>query len=174
MKQIFFDGRIGREGAEVRTTQTGKKYIRFSVANNSFVRGNEKTEWFDVTCFDQTIVEKRAQYLTRGSYVIINGTLNTEVNVDKQGKVWVNQYVTATTIEMPMFGKKDSEGNVAAGASTAPTVSTYTGGTMSTGVLKPNAGAATPAPQTAPVTPKLKTAAESVITTMGDDDDLPF
>ena len=108
MKSITFDGRIGANGAEVRTTKGGKPYVRFSVANNSFVNSQEKTEWFDVTSYDPHVIENRISVLTKGTYVIIGGQLNTEVNV-KDGKVWVNQYVTASTIDVPYFKKGGDE-----------------------------------------------------------------
>ena len=56
MKTITFDGRIGASGAEVRTTKGGKPYVRFSVANNSFANGAEKTEWYEVTSYDEYII----------------------------------------------------------------------------------------------------------------------
>ena len=145
MKQIQFDGRIGANGAEVRTTKGGKQYVRFSVANNSFANGAEKTEWYDVTSYDPYIIENRVKYLTKGTYVIISGVPNIEVNV-KEGKIWLNQYVTATTIDTPSFKKKDEDGaqsTVTANAGVSP----YTGGTpsqySSTRVPKPQ-----PAPST--------------------------
>lgn len=143
MKQIQFDGRIGANGAEVRTTKGGKQYVRFSVANNSFANGAEKTEWYDVTSYDPYVIENRVKYLTKGTYVIISGVPNIEVNV-KEGKIWLNQYVTATTIDTPSFKKKDEDS--AQATVTESTVSTFTGSTQQnsfTSIPKP---LATPAP----------------------------
>ena len=127
MKSITFDGRIGANGAEIRQTRGGKPYVRFSVANNSFVNNQEKTEWFDVTSYDPYVIENRVKYLTKGTYVIINGSLNTDVNV-KDNKVWVNQYVTASTIDTPYFGKKgdDEQSPQAIQTNVEPEVSTFT------------------------------------------------
>ena len=129
MKSITFDGRIGANGAEVRQTKGGRPYIRFSVANNSFTNGQEKTEWFDVTCYDQFIIENRTKFLTKGTYVIVQGTPNSEINVDRTGKVWLNQYVNAISIELPSFKRKDDE-NTGQNYDDA-VVSTYTGNTSS-------------------------------------------
>ena len=112
MKIISFDGRVGANGTEVKMTKNGRQYARFSVANNSFINGEEKTEWFDVITYDQNFIEKRAQYLTKGSYVIINGHLKTEVNVDQSNKVWINHHVTASTIDTPRFGTKNEQQTV--------------------------------------------------------------
>lgn len=118
MKQISLDGRIGKD-AQVSTTKGGRPYVRFSVANNSFEGGTEKTEWFDITSYDPYIIENRVKYLSKGKYVIINGKLRTEVTT-KDGRIYVNQYVTATNIDEPQFGaKKDDADN------NEPKVSTY-------------------------------------------------
>ena len=111
MKTMTFDGRIGASGAEVRTTKGGKPYVRFSVANNSFANGAEKTEWYEVTSYDEYIINNRVKYLTKGTYVIITGNPNIEVNV-RDGKIWLNQYITATTIDTPSFKKKEDDGTV--------------------------------------------------------------
>lgn len=108
MKSITFDGRIGAKGAEVSATRGGKPFVRFSVANNSFSNGQEKTEWFDVTSYDPFIIENKVNSLTKGTYVIIQGELNTETNV-RDNKVWLNQYVTATSINIPYLGKKNDD-----------------------------------------------------------------
>ena len=48
MKLISFDGRIGANGVEIKTSKTGSTYATFSVANNSFANGKENTEWFEI------------------------------------------------------------------------------------------------------------------------------
>lgn len=159
MKQIIFDGRLGKD-AEVKNTQTGKPYVRFSVANDTFINGTNKTEWFDVTSYDPYVVENRAKYLTKGRYVIISGTLNTEVNV-KNGKVYLNHYVTAVNIDTPSTGNK-KEG------AEEETVSTYTAGTPST-LTKPEE------PKVVEETKQPEPSyAYSTVNDMSSDDDLPF
>ena len=130
MKTIIFDGRVGQNGTEVKTSKNGKQYARFSVANNAYINGEERTEWFDVTVYDQTFIEKRAQYLGKGSYVIVTGSINTEIRPDRTGKIWVNHYVTATNVDTPRLGGKN-ENKDASASTTTPVVSTFTGGTKS-------------------------------------------
>lgn len=107
MKQICFDGRLGAD-AEILTSKNGVKYVRFRVANNSFVNGQEKTDWFDVRSYDNYTVEHASKLLTKGRYVIVNGAFSVEVST-KDGKVWVNQNVTANSIATPSFGSKKEE-----------------------------------------------------------------
>ena len=175
MKQIQFDGRIGANGAEVRTTKGGKQYVRFSVANNSFANGAEKTEWYDVTSYDPYIIENRVKFLTKGTYVIISGTPNVEVNVDRNGKVWLNQYVTASTIDTPTFKKKDEDGTSATAnnGTVNNSLSTYTGSTLSsTTIPKPEPAPAVATVGSAPVSSVSESTADAMSVEI--DDDLPF
>lgn len=125
MRIISFDGRLGRD-AEVHTTKDGKPFIRLQVANNIFTKGEDRTDWFDVTCYDSFIVDKRAKYLTKGTYVIVTGSVTTEVK-PSNGKLWINHYVTANTIDMPRFGKSQES----SAESEEPPVSVYTANTRS-------------------------------------------
>jgi len=129
MKIITFDGRLGKD-AEVLKTKDGKPFVRFSVANNSFSNGQEKTDWFDIMSFDSYFAEKRAQYLKKGTYVIISGPIESVVSVSN-GKVYMNHHVTATSIDMPRFGKDSDGPRQNETVEEEPQVSVYTGGTKS-------------------------------------------
>jgi len=130
MKTIIFDGRVGQNGTEVKTSRNGKQYAKFSVANNAYINGEEQTEWFEVTVYDPTFIEKRAQYLGKGSYVIVTGSIRTEIRPDKTGKIWINHYVTASNVDTPRLGGKNENKEVNVTES-VPVVSTFTGGTKS-------------------------------------------
>lgn len=171
MKTIIFDGRVGANGTEVKMSKNGKAYARFNVANNTFINGEEKTEWFDVVVYDPTFIEKRAQYVGKGAYVIVTGSINTEIRPDKNGKIWVNHYVTATNIDTPRLGGKNE--NKETVSTTKPEVSTFTGGTKSDLVaeVKATPDANTNTTQAAPQ-PHFSVAGNNASTT--DVDDLPF
>jgi single-stranded DNA-binding protein len=105
MKQIVIDGRLGKD-AVLGTTNTGRQYLRFSLANSSFSKNEgEKTEWFDVTTFSDFDIKYRQNVLKKGSYVIVTGTWRSETSV-KDSKVWLNHYVNATDINVPNLGNK--------------------------------------------------------------------
>lgn len=168
MRQITLDGRIGTGGAKTLQTAKGKSYIRFSLANDSFVNGAIKTEWFDITCFDPFLVENKAKFMTQGRYVIVQGIPDSVVT-NKDGKIYLNHYVTANNIELPSFGGKREESNEVQ-------VSTFTGGTKSEEVkskLAPvqetyQASAPQPAPQ-----PQVSVS-QAAPAGWADGDDLPF
>ena len=97
----------------------------------------------------------------KNGYVIINGTFNTEVNV-RNGKIYLNQYVTASTIDTPSFGAKTDDDE--------ETVSTFTGGTKSA----PKTVQETKPVVEAKVEQPTHTPQTSSYNDMSDDDDLPF
>ena len=171
MRQITLDGRIGTGGAKVLQTAKGKSYIRFSIANDTFVNGANKTEWFDVTCFDPFLVENKAKYMTQGRYVIVQGVPDSQV-VSKEGKICLNNYITANSSDLQSFGAKKEDSPVAQ-------VSTFTGGTKSAEVTKPQVQAA-PVQEihqhTAPVAQPAPQPVVSQAAPAGwsSDDDLPF
>ena len=169
MRQITLDGRIGKGGAKVMKSATGKEYVRFDIANDAFVDGTNKTEWFSVTCFDPYIVSKKSEYLKQGRYAIVQGTLKSEVT-NKQGQIYLNHYITAINVELPSFGKKEDNDE--------PVVSTYTGGTRSDHTVAAPAQPAAPVQQAAPA-PAPQPQPQQIVSQAApvgwsNDDDLPF
>lgn len=168
MRIISLDGRLGAD-AEVKKTKDGKQFLRFSLANNYFANGKEVTDWFDVNCYDPFVVENKIKVLTKGRYVIVTGNIRTEVN-ERNGKLWLNHYVTATNIDTPSFGKQKEDN----GTTEQTTVSVYTGGTRSD--LATQKTTATPVTTQAPV--EVPTYVPTYTPQTGDDftnnDDLPF
>ena len=166
MRQITLDGRIGTGGAKVLQTGKGKSYIRFSIANDTFVNGANKTEWFDVTCFDPFLVENKAKYMTQGRYVIVQGIPDSVVT-NKDGKIYLNHYVTANNIELPSFGGKREESNEVQ-------VSTFTGGTKSAEVKSKPAPVQETYQAPAPAPQPQVSVSQAAPAGWADGDDLPF
>lgn len=182
MRTIILDGRLGKD-AEVLTSKKGVKYVKFSIANNEYLNGEEKTTWFDVMSFDSNVIEKKINMLKKGTMVYVTGNIRTEVSVNN-GKVWTNHYITASSIEKVNFGT----GNAANGSATTTgkdNLSVYTGGTKSATVVaqattapevtiplkKTEPVVEVPKPQ-ATATPNYNTA--SAVNALDNDDDLPF
>ena len=144
MRIISLDGRLGGD-AEVKKTKDGKEFIRFSLANNYFANGKEITDWFDVNCYDPFVVQNKIKLLTKGRYVIVTGNIRTEVS-ERNGKLWLNHYVTATNVDTPSFGRRSDDSS----DSTA-SVSVYTGGTRSDMSQQQTVAQPAPAVAAAPV-----------------------
>ena len=126
MRIISLDGRLGGD-AEIKKTKEGREFVKFSLANNYYANGKEVTDWFDVNCFDQFVIQNKAKFLTKGRYVIVTGNIRTELS-DRNGKLWLNHYVTATNVDTPSFGRQKESSE---SSTEQPTVSVYTGGTKS-------------------------------------------
>lgn len=175
MKTLIIDGRLGAD-AEIRQTKTGRSYVRFSLANSGYSNGQNTTEWYDVTSFDESIINNRIKVLKKGSYVIVAGTPRTDVNVDKTNKVWVNQYVNAFSVELGASGKRESNGD---SGMVKDGGSTYTGGTPSE-AYSAHSNVSAPSVATVQRTPSApqpsiqEQAPSTMFNTNDGDDDLPF
>jgi len=82
-------GRVGRD-PETRYTQSGDPISNFSLATSEKVKGEERTEWHQVSVFGKTaeIVEK---YVRKGALILVEGRLQSREYTDKTGqvkKVW--------------------------------------------------------------------------------------
>lgn len=124
MRQVIIDGRLGQDA--VVSSSNGRQFIKFSIANTLFKNGQEKTEWFDVTSFDDFVINKKVKALTKGSYVIVTGNWETETNVSqKTNQLYVNHRVIATDVNIPNLGKKvDDTTATTAAKVTTPSVPT--------------------------------------------------
>ena len=107
-------GHIGN-APEVRTSEGGKKWSRFSIATNETYRNAEgvkvtDTQWHNLVAFGKVseIVEK---YVAKGSEIAVEGKLVNRSYVDKEG---VKKYVTEVHISEVLLlgaasGKQASE-----------------------------------------------------------------
>jgi single-strand DNA-binding protein len=83
-------GRVGRE-PEVSYAQSGKAIINLSIATSDSwtdkVTGEkkEKTEWHNIVIFNDAIAKVVAQYVHKGSFVYVEGTIRTNEYTDKDG-----------------------------------------------------------------------------------------
>ena len=103
---------IGHLGAapEVKTTETGKKYARFSIATNEVYRNTKgekvtETTWHNLVAWGK-IADLAEKYLVKGKEVAIEGTLISRSYTDKSG---VKKHITEVQVnELLMLGAKDA------------------------------------------------------------------
>ena len=94
--------RIGKD-AVTRFTQGGKSVTGFSAAFDTGWGDNKKVHWLDVSGWGDRY-EKVAQYLTKGSQVLIEGDIGTR---EHDGKT----YLTLTLSDLKLIGgKQESQG----------------------------------------------------------------
>jgi single-strand DNA-binding protein len=101
---------IGNLGSnpEIRTTESGKKLARFSVATNETYRSAKgdkvvETQWHNLVAWGK-VAEIAEQFLTKGSEVAIEGKLISRNYTDKEGN---KHYVTEVQVnEILLLGDK--------------------------------------------------------------------
>ena len=101
---------IGNQGnaPEVKTTESGKKLARFSVATNESYRnakGEKVTEttWHNLVAWGK-VADIAEKYLTKGSEIAIEGKLINRSYTDKDGN---KKYITEVQVnELLMLGSK--------------------------------------------------------------------
>jgi single-strand DNA-binding protein len=98
-------GNLGN-APEVKTTESGKKLARFSVATNESYRNAKgekitETTWHNLVAWGK-VAEIAEKYLTKGKEVAIEGKLINRSYTDKDGN---KKYITEVEVnEILMFG----------------------------------------------------------------------
>ncbi len=98
-------GNLGN-APEVKTTESGKKLARFSVATNESYRnakGEKVTEttWHNLVAWGK-VAEIAEKYLTKGKEIAVEGKLINRSYTDKEGN---KKYITEVEVnELLMFG----------------------------------------------------------------------
>ena len=102
-------GNLGN-APEVRTTETGKKLVKFSVATNEIYRNAngekiKETQWHNLIAWGK-LADIAEKYLLKGSEVAIEGKLINRNYTDKEGN---KKYVSEIQVnELLLLGSKPS------------------------------------------------------------------
>jgi len=102
-------GNLGNN-PEIRTTESGKKIARFSVATNETYRSAKgekitETQWHNLIAWGK-VADIAEQFLSKGSEVAIEGKLINRDYTDKNG---IKRYITEVQVnEVLMLGEKKS------------------------------------------------------------------
>lgn len=108
-------GYLGKD-PEMRYTPTGVPVTSFSVATsrkwtNQNGESQEKTTWFRVTCWRKQ-AELAAQYLKKGSRVLVEGDIDASAYTDREGSPRASLELTATNVRF-MSSREESAGGAA-------------------------------------------------------------
>ena len=100
------DGRLTKD-IELKTSQTGMEYCKFSIAvDRRTKKGEEKeSDFVTITAFGKTAAFI-AQYFRKGDEIKVSGPLQSEKWTDKNGNRRVDWNVVAKDVE---FGRKKGE-----------------------------------------------------------------
>ena len=100
-------GHLGNQ-PDVRNTESGKKWARFSVATNEVYRNAKgekvtETQWHNLVAWGK-VAEIAEKFLTKGSEVAIEGKLINRNYTDKEG---IKKYITEVQVnEVLLLGNK--------------------------------------------------------------------
>lgn len=109
LNKVMLIGHLGRN-PELRYTQSGSPVATLNIATDESYTdrdGNkiEKTEWHRVTVF-QRLAENCSNYLTKGSLVYVEGSLQTRKWQDQQGQ---DRYTTEIKAQRVLFLDRKSD-----------------------------------------------------------------
>ena len=91
MTEVFIQGFLGRD-CTVQESANGSKFVSLVVGSNDFVKGVQKTQWFDCTQFNYN--DKMVEHLKKGSAVNVIGQLDVENETGKDGVSYIRRRVT--------------------------------------------------------------------------------
>jgi single-strand DNA-binding protein len=122
VNKVIIIGNLGKD-PEIRSTQDGKEIANLTIATGESWKDKntgerkEKTEWHRVVIFNPALVGIVKQYLTKGSKVYIEGSLQTRKWQDQSG---VEKYSTEIVLQpfnsnLTMLDSKNSGGGNNAG-----------------------------------------------------------
>lgn len=122
LNHVTLVGRVGKD-PELKHTQSGAAVCSLTMATSEKWKDKqsgetkEATEWHRVVFYDRT-AEVAGQYATKGSLILVQGSLKTRKWTDKEG---VERYTTEVQArELKLLGKPQGEGGQRLAAAPAP------------------------------------------------------
>lgn len=81
MNKVTLVGRLGQD-PEVKTSNLGKQYAKFSLATNDGYGENKKTNWHSCVAFGK-VAELIDKYVSKGNELAVNGSVDYNKHDDK-------------------------------------------------------------------------------------------
>ena len=93
------DGRLTKD-AQVKTSKEGRKYLMFTLANNTYTKGESVTTYFNVVSYNDYDIKchETDNKFTKGKLFVVSGFPN-EVMTIKDNKTYLNRNIIAHNIE---------------------------------------------------------------------------
>lgn len=108
MNKTTLHGFVGKD-PEIRTTESGKKVAKFSIATQSYRKdssGNKITEWHNIVVWEK-LAELAEKHIWKGSELIAEGEISYGSYTNKEGIVRYTTDIICNNLEF--CGKKESE-----------------------------------------------------------------
>lgn len=118
LNRVTLIGNVGKD-PEIKHTQGGKPWARFSLATSEKWRDREsgeqkeKTEWHNIVIWNESLVKVVEQYVQKGQQIYIEGQLQTNKYTDENG---VERYSTQVVLQgfngmLKLLGRKGGNGH---------------------------------------------------------------
>ena len=111
MNKVILIGNVGRD-----PERKGEKVVSFSLATteNGYIKQDgtqveERTEWHNITLFDQKISSFAEKYVRKGSRLIIEGKIHYSDYTDKEGVKRQGVEIIATAVSFDQVARKQEE-----------------------------------------------------------------
>jgi single-strand DNA-binding protein len=108
MKKIMIIGRLGAK-PELRVTTGGKQVTSFSVAVKEKIKGEERTDWFDVSVWGNQ-AEIASTLLDKGDLVHVDGSPSVKTFKTRSGEDKTQLQITARTFDLLIKARGAGEG----------------------------------------------------------------
>lgn len=116
--KVTLIGNLGKP-PEIKTTNAGKKFARFSLAVNKYANKEKTTMWVDVVCWNEKTSDFLESFATKGSKLYVEGTLEKRTyQKDGVEKLAVEVHVPAFNGDVQLLSRPEGE---AGGKASVPT-----------------------------------------------------
>jgi len=105
LNKVMLIGHLGKD-PELKMTDKGKAFCKFSMATTETVNKKKYTEWHNITVWGK-MAEVCGQYLAKGDAVYIEGKMNTTIQKSGDDK----RYFTGVTALVVNFLSKKGGGD---------------------------------------------------------------
>lgn len=116
VNKVILVGRLGRD-PEGRTTGSGGRVVKLSLATDARSKGESKTDWHTVACFDRT-ADACEKYLKKGAQVYVEGRISYN-RYEKDGETKYFTEILANEVRFLDSGNRGG-GNGGAGSNDKP------------------------------------------------------
>lgn len=99
MLKTVVTGNLGRD-AEIKTTEDGRQYATFSLANTEKRNGQPVTTWFQCFIHREPLFNALAPYLKKGTKVLIEGRQYSEIWTKQDQTQAIAHSLNVFTIEL--------------------------------------------------------------------------
>ncbi len=106
MNRVVLIGNVGKD-PEIRYAQSGMAICNFSIATTKMAKGEKKTSWHNILCFDKT-AENVSKYVVKGSKVAVSGEIQYS-EWEKDGQKHYKTEIIANEIEFLDSKKPDGQ-----------------------------------------------------------------